>query len=110
MRRFETMFLKEVDEFMSGMRPAVIRKIFYNIELAEQTNDPRVFKKLHSEIWEFRIKYGRLQIRLLAFWDKTDNKQTLVVATHGFLKKTDKVPGKEIDRAIRLRENYINNR
>ncbi|HRW97716.1 MAG TPA: type II toxin-antitoxin system RelE/ParE family toxin, partial [Bacteroidales bacterium] len=37
-------------------------------------------KKLHNDIWEFRAKFAGLQIRLLAFWDKTENKQTLVVA------------------------------
>jgi len=64
------------------------RKIIYNIDLAEQTNDPRLFKKLQNDIWEFRTKYAGLQIRLLAFWDKTDNKETLVIVTHGFGKKS----------------------
>jgi hypothetical protein len=59
MRLFETRFLREADEFMSGLHPGVIRKIFYNIELAEQTNDPRVFKKLHSEIWELAVIVNR---------------------------------------------------
>lgn len=68
-----------------------------------------MFKKLQNEIWEFRIKFAGLQIRLLAFWDKSDNKETLVIATHGFIKKVDKVPGNEISRAIRLREKYFNN-
>ncbi|MCH8496320.1 MAG: type II toxin-antitoxin system RelE/ParE family toxin [Balneolales bacterium] len=44
-----------------------------------------------------------LQIRLLAFWDKTDSKETLVIATHGFIKKVDKIPGNELNRAVRLR-------
>ena len=48
-----------------------------------------------------------LQIRLLAFWDKTDHKETLVLATHGFIKKVDKVPAHEIDRAVRLRDKYF---
>lgn len=87
-----------------------IKKILYNIDLAEQTNDPRLFKKLKDEIWEFRTKYEGLQIRLLAFWDKTGNEQTLVIATHGFIKKVDKVPGKEIDRAVRIREQYFRDR
>ena len=110
MRYFETMFLEEADEFIAGLDPKTVKKIFYNIDLAEQTNDPKLFKKLQNEIWEFRIKFAGLQIRLLAFWDKTDNKETLVVATHGFIKKVDKVPGKEIDRAIRLREKYFENK
>ncbi|MBK9225483.1 MAG: type II toxin-antitoxin system RelE/ParE family toxin [Ignavibacteria bacterium] len=74
----------------------------------EQTNDPRLFKKLQNDFWEFRTKYAGLQIRLLAFWDKMDNKKTLVVATHGFIKKVDKVPANEIDRAIKLKEKYFN--
>ena len=109
MRFFETRFLEEADEFISQLDPKTIRKIFYNIDLAEQTNDPKLFKKLQLDIWEFRTKYGGLQIRLLAFWDKSDSKQTLVIATHGFIKKVDKVPGNEIDRATRLRDKYFNN-
>ncbi len=84
--------------------------MFYNIDLAEQTNDPRLFKKLKQDIWEFRTHYSGLQIRLLAFWDKTDGKETLVMATHGFVKKSDKVPINEIDRAVKIRENYFENK
>ncbi len=110
MRYFETRFLEEADEFISGLEPKTARKIFYNIDLAEQSNDPKLLKKLKNDIWEFRAKFAGLQIRLLAFWDKTDNKETLVIATHGFIKKVDKVPANEIDRAVRLREKYFNNK
>ena len=110
MRYFETKFLEEADVFISKLDLKTIKKIFYNIDLAEQTNDPKLFKKLQNDIWEFRTKYAGLQIRFLAFWDKTDNKETLVLATHGFIKKVDKVPANEINRALRLRENYFNNK
>ena len=110
MRYFDTKFLEEADEFISQLNPKAIRKILYNIDLAEQTNDPKLFRKLQQEIWEFRTKFAGLQIRLLAFWDKTDNKETLVIATHGFVKKVDKVPANEIDRAVRLRDKYFKNK
>lgn len=110
MRYFETKFLAEADEFISQLNDKIVKKIFYNIDLAEQTNDPRLFKKLQKNIWEFRIVFAGLGIRLLAFWDKTDNKDTLVIATHGFIKKTDKVPANEIDRAERLRARYFVNK
>jgi phage-related protein len=110
MKYFETKFLEEAEEFISKLDSKTIKKIFYNIDLAEQTNDPRILKKLQNDIWEFRTKYAGLQIRLLAFWDKTDNKETLVVATHGFIKKVDKVPKNEIDRAVRLKDNYFNHK
>ena len=108
MRYFETRFLEEANEFIAGLDTKTIKKIFYNIDLAEQTNDPKLFKKLQNDIWELRTTFAGLQIRLLAFWDKTDNKRTLVIATHGFIKKVDKVPISEIDRAIKLREKYFN--
>jgi phage-related protein len=110
MRFFETRFLEEANEFIAELRPKAAKKVFYNIDLAEQTNDPRLFKKLRKEIWELRTKYEGLEIRLLAFWDKSDNQETLVVATHGFIKKVDKVPENEIDRAERLRERYFKNK
>jgi len=68
------------------------------------------FKKLQNDIWEFRTKYAGLQIRLLAFWDKTDGKETLVLATHGFIKKVDKVPKNEIERAVKIRVKYFENK
>jgi len=110
MRYFETRFLDEANEFIAGLAPRVARKIFYNIDIAEHTNNPKLFKKLQHDIWEFRTTYLGLQIRLLAFWDKTDNKETLVIATHGFAKKMKKVPANEISRAVRLRDDYFENK
>ena len=110
MKYFETIFLKDADEFISTLDSKTIKKILYNIDLAEQTNDPKLLKKLQHDIWEFRMVYAGIQIRLLAFWDKTDNKRTLVVATHGFIKKVDKVPANEINRAVRLKDSYFSNK
>lgn len=66
-----------------------------------------MFKKLEDDIWEFRTVYAGLQYRILAFWDKTDNKETLVLASHGFIKKVDKVPKKEIEKAKVIRKHYF---
>lgn len=107
MRYFETEFLDEAKKFLKTLQPKTVKKVFYNIDLAEQTNDPKLLKKLNGDIWEFRTKYAGLQVRLLAFWDKTDSSETLVIATHGFIKKVDKVPAKEIERAMRLKDNYF---
>lgn len=110
MRYFETRFLEEADKFMSSLDSKTVRKILYHIDLAENTNDPKLFKKLQSDIWEFRTRFAGLQIRLLAFWDKSDNKQTLVIATHGFIKKVDKVPLNEIDRAVKIKGKYFDSK
>lgn len=45
--------------------------------------------------------------RLLAFWDKDEMEQTLVIATHGINKKTKKTPKKEIDKAEDIRKQYL---
>ncbi len=110
MQYFQTQFLEEAEKFIAGLDPKLIRKILYNIDLAEQTNDPKLFKKLQQDIWEFRTNYAGLQIRLLAFWDKTDNKEILVFATHGFIKKVEKVPTNEIERAVKIRKRYFENK
>jgi hypothetical protein len=74
MRYFNTVFLPEAEAFIASLKPKTVRKILYNIDLAEQTNDPRLFKKLRNEIWEFRTKFDGMEVRLLAFWDTTSMK------------------------------------
>ena len=107
--RFRTIFLEDVIEFFDELDEKVRNKILFNIDKAEQENDPRLFKKLTGEIWEFRAKYGNLQYRLFAFWDKRNKQDTLVVCTHGMIKKTDKVPSKELDKSEKLRKEYFEN-
>ena len=108
--KFEVRLLDEAFEFIKQQNQKVQDKIFYNIRKAQITNDPKLFKKLNSDIWEFRTIYGGLQYRILSFWDKEDNKLTLVYATHGFVKKTDKINPKEIDKAEAIRTAYFENK
>lgn len=85
--KFKVEFLKEVFEFLDGIDKKARNKIFSNIDRAKVKNDNTLFKKLTSEIWEFRTLFNKKQYRLFAFWDKTDNKVTIVIATHGIVKK-----------------------
>lgn len=100
-------FMDEVQEFLNTLADAPREKIIYNVKkVAGGVIDSDLFKKLEggSDLWEFRTLYNGLQYRLLAFWDEQE--QRLVVATHGFVKKTWKVPAKEIQRAEQLRKKY----
>lgn len=109
--RFKVILSGEVIDFLKGLKPKVQDKIMYNIDKAASLIDPELFKKLDdTEIWEFRTRYERIQYRLLAFWDKTDGEDTLVIATHGFIKKTQKTPSKEIARAEDIRKMYYDNK
>ncbi|MDY3318611.1 type II toxin-antitoxin system RelE/ParE family toxin [Riemerella anatipestifer] len=106
--RFRIEFLEEAKVFLDGLDEKTRDKIVYNIWKARSTNDKELFKKLQDEIWEFRTKYNKTYYRLFAFWDKTDKKDTVVISTHGLIKKTDKIPKNEIKRAEILREKYFN--
>ena len=109
MRYFRTEFLSGVKEFMKSIDPKAVKKILYNIDLAEQTNDPCLFKKLNNNIWEFRSRYKNFQYRLLAFWDRSGATDTVVIAAHAIIKKTSKVPAKEIMKAEKVRADYFSN-
>ena len=104
---FDILFLDEVFEFLRGLDQKHSEKILYNIRKSQKTQDPELFKKLTDDIWEFRTLYQGLQYRLLAFWDKTNNVETLVVSTHGFVKKRSKVPENEILKAKKIRTEYF---
>ena len=106
--KFRVKFLEEANEFLSGLDEKARDKIFYNIWKARSTNDKELFKKLHGEIWEFRTKFSKTYFRLFAFWDNTDKTDTVVISTHGLIKKTDKVPRSEIERAEKSRKKYFN--
>lgn len=104
---FEVIFLDETFEFLSGLEKKHYEKILYNIRKSQVKHDPELFKKLTDEIWEFRTLYQGLQYRLLAFWDKTSSIETLVISTHGFIKKRSKVPDNEIQKATSTRAKYF---
>jgi phage-related protein len=104
---FEVIFLEDAFDFLQSLDRKHSEKILYNIRKAQAINNPELFKKLTNEIWEFRTLFQGLQFRLLAFWDKTDAQHTLVISTHGFVKKRSKVPDNEILRAKQLRVKYF---
>lgn len=61
-----------------------------------------------KEIWEFRTLYNGNCYRLFSFWD-TEN-ETFIIATHGIVKKSQKTPAKEIEKAEKIRKEYFNSK
>lgn len=108
--KFDVVFLDEAKAFLDCLDEKARAKIIYNIKKARIVADKELFKKLQGNIWEFRTKYGTLYYRLFAFWDKSDKSNTVVVSTHGLLKKTDKISKGDIERAERVRSQYLNNK
>ncbi len=106
-RKFEVLYSEEVLNFLNSIPDKAKAKVMFNVTRASYSLDPKYFKKLDgTDIWEFRTLYNGIQYRLLAFWDKDEN--TMVITTHGFIKKTQKTPIQEIKRAIEIRTEYFN--
>ncbi len=105
--KFEVIFLNEAVGFIQNLDKKARKKILYNIDKARLLNDPRIFEKLEGDIWYFRTRYSGIQYRIFAFWDNTDNKNTLVIATHGVIKKSNKVTKSEIEKTKQIRKKYF---
>lgn len=104
---FQLILLDTARDFLKTLSVQARNKIYYNIKKVQGgIMDAELFKKLdNSEIWEFRTLYQGVAYRLFSFWDKESD--TLVVATHGIIKKTQKTPSKEIARAEEIRRKYF---
>ncbi|MDE7457793.1 MAG: type II toxin-antitoxin system RelE/ParE family toxin [Muribaculaceae bacterium] len=98
----------EAKAFVRSLPEKAQKKITFNILKVEGGEmDKDLFKKLNDEIWELRTSYNGMCYRMLAFWDR--ERRALIIATHGFVKKTWKVPKREIDRAEAIMKQYYNN-
>lgn len=66
------------------------------------------FKRLVSteEIWECRIQLGSNAYRIFCFFDGN----SIIVLTHGLIKKTQKTPQREIERAETYKRDYLQRR
>ena len=109
-QRFEVELLEQAFEFLKKLEAKHRNKILQNMDRSKFHTDPKLFKKLDGEIWEFRTLYSGIQYRLLAFWDKSIKTETLVFATHGMIKKKSKVDNKEIEKAEKIRQQYFKNK
>ena len=103
----KVLLMDEASAFIRSLPIKVQRKITFNYRKVEEgVMDKELFKKLEgSNIWEFRTLYDGMCYRLFSFWDT--GTQTLIIATHGIVKKTGKTPPKEIAKAESLRKQYF---
>ncbi|GGB46020.1 type II toxin-antitoxin system RelE/ParE family toxin [Shewanella inventionis] len=96
-----------IAEFLDSLSGKQAQKVAWVLQLIEELdNIPTTYlKKLVNtdNIWEVRVQVGGNIFRLLGFFDG-DN---LVVLNHGFQKKTQKTPPKEIKIAESRRKDYL---
>ncbi len=99
---FEKFFLKQ--------RKKVKDKIVWTIELVEDLEivPERYLKHIESTtgLYEMRVRVGRDSIRIFCFFDR----DKLVILINGFQKKTQKTPQREIEKALKIMEEYKDER
>ncbi len=111
MKKFEIIFYTKKDssmpaqEFISSLDPKMKAKILRIIDLLE-VNGPLTrlpySEHLEDGIFEIRAIQGSNITRVLYFFTKGQK----IVLTHGFKKKTQKTPRKEIELAKKFRSEY----
>lgn len=107
--RFKIVYTEEAIDFLRHLPQKVKAKVVYNIGKSMYVLDNSLFKKLeNTDIWEFRTLYNGNAYRLFAFWDTEED--TLVIATHGMIKKSQRTPLKEIEKAEAKRKEYFMNK
>ena len=107
--RFKIVYTEEAIDFLRHLPQKVKAKVVYNIGKSMYVLDNSLFKKLeNTDIWEFRTRYNGNAYRLFAFWDTEED--TLVIATHGMIKKSQRTPLKEIEKAEAKRKEYFMNK
>ncbi len=112
MHRFEIEFyetesgLQPAREFLESLNPKMRAKIVMTIELLQdngyELREP-YSKYLNEGIFELRAKVGSDATRVLYFFYVDKH----VILTNGFIKKTNKTPFKEIERAKKYRADYL---
>jgi len=94
------------DDFLKTQNRKVKEKVIWTIELIEDLEMvPEIYLK-HIEntkgLYEIRVQQGKNNYRIFCFFEK----EKLIIATTGFNKKTQKTPTKELQLALRIKEQY----
>ncbi len=105
----EVIFMKQAEEFTNSLEEEPNKKLFQAIRKTKERLFGQWFTKLKGSdgIFEFRVDDGGKFYRLFAFWDTEGEEETLVVATHGLTKKTNKTPPAEIRKAEQQKRDYF---
>lgn len=95
-----------VEEFLDSLPSKVAKKVTWVLGLLEDLDviPAQYFVKMPGtdHVWECRVKLGSNIYRIFAFWD--GNK---IILTHGFVKKTQKTPDNEIEKAENYKKDYF---
>lgn len=91
-------------DFIKRLSKDEVNKIRRALDLFKvEDKMPRHFIKfIRDGIYEFRVTYGSNEFRIFFIYDG----DTVVVLFNAFKKKTQKTPNDEIEKALKLKEEY----
>ncbi|MCP5103227.1 MAG: type II toxin-antitoxin system RelE/ParE family toxin [bacterium] len=96
-----------VKGFLDSLPGNIFKKVTWVLTLVSELERIPVtyFKKLKNgdDIWECRIQFGSNIYRLFCFFAN----DSIIVLTHGLIKKTQKTPKNEIKKAIKYKNDYM---
>lgn len=92
------------ERFLASLSEKDALKVKYVVSLLEtEERLPQKFIRLiREELFELRIAFGGNAFRVFFIFDKGN----IVVLFNGFSKKTQKTPKKEIEKALKIKEAY----
>lgn len=95
--------VKDFLDTLTDKEAAKVLAVFKTVE-NENLVSSQFFKKLKGyDIWEIRVKWSSKIFRFLCFFYKGN----IVVLTHGFIKKDQKTPLREIKKAITYIKDFL---
>jgi phage-related protein len=104
MRRKVIAFGDYYDKFVSELTEKELQKLKYILTLLETEDRMPVkfIKYLRDELYEVRMEYNSNTYRIFFIFDDGQ----IVVLFNGFHKKSQKTPTKEIEKALKIKEEY----
>lgn len=101
-------YKKYFEEFFVQQRDKVKEKVIWTFDLIEEVSRVAETYLKHIEntdgLFEIRVQQGSDIFRIFCFF----NQGHLVVLANGFQKKTQKTPKQEIEKALKIKEEYEN--
>lgn len=96
------------EAFMASISIDVQKKVDYGLDLLKtQDRVPAKFVKyIKDGLFELRIEWGSNIYRVFFIFDG----DKIVVLFNGFQKKTQKTPASEINKALKIKKEYYDNR
>ena len=96
-----------IRDFLDSLPAKVAQKVTWVLNLVEDMDivPATYFKKLvgTEEIWECRVRFGSNSYRIFCFF----HGNSVVILTHGFMKKSQKTPNMEIKKAEAYRREFL---